>query len=145
MADKWTLSDGTVAEVEMPDLFGILGTVGAVPSPVIAAVLDLLVADQAYTPEQTAAQIYVQKRDQVRGMYALASLMLQSPKLVLSGRPGPGEIGVSRLSFADVEGLYYRYFRYGHRQALQGAAGSDQPDGAQGASSAGGDISPDAG
>jgi hypothetical protein len=141
--DPWLINRGRVAaRVRMPDLFGILATFGSVPSPQLAAVLDLLVADGVELLSPDPAKVYVRKRDQIRGMYALAALILVEPRLVLSGDPGPGEIGPRDLSFEDLEGLYYSYFRNGYRLP---SAPDPHPDAAGGAaepSAPGGDLPP---
>lgn len=105
------LPSGRAARLQMPNLYGILATVGRVPSQLMIDVLNLLVADGAYTPEQADGDKYIRKRETIRGMYAIASLCMVEPRLRLDGTPETGEISPDDLSWRDVEAVYHGYFR----------------------------------
>jgi hypothetical protein len=113
--DTWPLSQIGEAEVAMPDLYAILATVDAVPSQVMIDVLNLLDGEGAELPTADPALKFLRKRNKIRGMYSLASLILVRPRLVLGRAPGEGEIGPDRLSWGDVEGLFFGYFWQGRR------------------------------
>lgn len=141
--DRWLLSRGRWAEVQMPDLYEILGAVDAVPSQIMIDVLNLLDKEGAELPVGLSEpQLkFLRKRNRVRGLYSLASLILVKPRLVLEKRPLiEGEIGPADLSYGDVEGLYYAYFLAGHRNAPLLFAPRDDAGGASGPVEPGGDV-----
>lgn len=107
------LPSGRVVALEMPDLYGILATVGRVPSQHMIDVLNLLVADGAWSPAEADADKYLSKRNTIRGYYAVAALCLQSPRLILDRAPNPAadEIGPTDLNWRDVEAVYHGFFR----------------------------------
>jgi hypothetical protein len=129
--DTWPLSQVGEAEVRMPDLYAILATVDAVPSQLMIDVLNLLEAEGADIPGLAEpGKKFLRKRNAVRGKYALASLILVKPRLVLDRPPGEGEIGPAQLSWGDVEGLYYSYFLQGRRLPPFVSAEADDAGGA---------------
>lgn len=137
--DIWVLSSGVEATVQMPDLYGILSTVGAVPSQIMVDVMNLLDQEGVVLPGLDPAHKFLRIRNNIIGMYALASLILISPRLVLPQRRNgqmvmpplaDGEIGPRDLTINDVEALYYRYFRGGYRPPPRSAAPAAGPDGA---------------
>jgi hypothetical protein len=128
----------------MPDLYAILATVDAVPNQLMIDVLNLLEAEGAELPTLDPALKFLRKRNLIRGKFALASLILVKPRLVLDREPGEGEIGPAQLSWGDVEGLYYSYFLQGRRIPTLGPPPSDDPGGPQEPLPAGGDVRADA-
>lgn len=140
--DTWTLASGMEAKLQMPNLYAILATVGAVPSQAMIEVLNLLDQDGVVLPAADQAQKFLRIRTQIRGMYALASYILVEPRLVLDREPGEGEIGPSDLALNDVEGLYWRYFRGGYRQPPRSPADPADPDGAEGVAPSGDGLPP---
>lgn len=144
MPDEWMLSTG-LATVRMPDLFQILATVDAVPSQIMIDVLNLLDQEGAELPTVDPAQKFLRKRNKIRGMYSLASLILVSPRLILDRAPGDGEIGPDQLSWGDLEGLFYGYFWQGRRLAPQLSPARSEPDGAPEPAPPGGDVPPESG
>lgn len=143
MPDSWMLASGP-AEVQMPDLYQILATVDAVPSQVMIDVLNLLDQEGAELPTLDPALKFLRKRNKLRGMYSLASLILVRPRLVLDRAPGEGEIGPSQLSWGDLEGLFYGYFWQGRRLTALGSAASDDAGGISEPAPSGGDLPPPA-
>jgi hypothetical protein len=115
MPEPWIFSQVGEAEVQMPDLYQILATVDAVPNQLMIDVLNLLEREGAELPTLDPALKFLRLRNKTRGIYALASLILVKPRLVLDRPPGEGEIGPSQLSWGDVEGLYYGFFLEGRR------------------------------
>lgn len=146
MTERLTLPSGIVAELQMPDLYGALASVGRVPNPLLAPALDLLVRDKAYTPPGAPdPDVYLRKIQEIRGMYAVAALCLVSPKLRLDlrdgERPKDGEIAPADLSYDDVETIYWSWFRGRRQKALPAAAPADAA-GPAGAPPAGDDLPP---
>jgi hypothetical protein len=111
----WPLSQVGEAEVQMPNLYEILATVDAVPNQVMIDVLNLLESEGADLPSADPALKFLRKRNVIRGKYALASLILVRPRLVLDREPREGEIEPGDLSWGDLEGLYYNFFLQGRR------------------------------
>ena len=140
--DTWPLSQIGEAEVRMPNLYEILATVDAVPSQLMIDVLNLLEGEGAEIPGLVEpTKKFLRKRNTIRGKYALASLILVKPRLVLEARPlVEGEIGPAQLSWGDVEGLYYSYFLQGRRLPAFLSSEADDPGGPQEPPSAGDDL-----
>lgn len=116
LRDLIKLPSGRVVAVQMPDLPAILLTVGRVPNQVLVDLLNLLVKDGLWSPKGPDENRFLDKRTEVLGWYAAASLLLHEPRLVLApAQPDPdkGEIGASDLTFEDLEVLYAT-FRYWH-------------------------------
>jgi hypothetical protein len=129
----------------MPDIYAILATVDAVPSQLMIDVLNLLEAEGAELPTLDPALKFLRKRNLIRGKYALASLILVKPRLVLEERPlVEGEIGPAQLSWGDVEGLYYSYFLQGRRIAPLAPPASGDAGGATEPPPPGDDLPPPA-
>lgn len=105
------LPSGRAVRLQMPNLYGILATVGRVPNQHMIDLLNLLVADGAYTPERVESDKYILKRETIRGMYAITALCLAEPRLRLDGTPDAGEIAPDDLSWRDVEAVYFGFFR----------------------------------
>lgn len=135
-----TLPSGLQVQVQMPDLFAILASVGRVPNPIMTAVLDLLVKDGAYPAQGPDSDVYLRKRDEIRGMYAIASLCMVAPRLVLSGTPADGDLTPRDLGYNDIEALYWGYFR-GKRPAF-GLAHAVDVNGLASSASDGNDLPP---
>jgi hypothetical protein len=128
----------------MPDIYEILATVDAVPSQLMIDVLNLLEAEGAELPTLDPGLKFLRKRNLIRGKYALASLILVKPRLVLDREPGEGEIGPSQLSWGDVEGLYYSYFLQGRRLPPLAPPTDGDAGGVPEPLPAGGNVRPDA-
>lgn len=113
--DVMRLPSGIVVKLTMPNMYAILATVGTIPNPMIAAVLDLLVKDNAFSTTLAGGEAapYVNKVEEIRGMYAITALCLVEPVLVLDRAPdeAAGEIGPQHLNFQDVESVYWGFFR----------------------------------
>jgi hypothetical protein len=139
--DIWPLSQIGDAEVRMPNLYEILATVDAVPSQLMIDVLNLLEAEGSEISSLVEpTKKFLRKRNTIRGKYALASLILVKPRLVLDREPGEGEIGPAQLSWGDVEGLYYSYFLQGRRIPPFLPPAPNDTDGAAEPPSAGDDL-----
>lgn len=112
-AQTHTLPSGRVIRWVMPDIFSIVAFDGLIPSPVIGAVIKLLVNEGAYTPE-TDALFYKHKAEQIRGMYGIVAAGMVSPVLDISREWGDGDIlGRRDIPLGDVEYAYYILFRAG--------------------------------
>lgn len=109
----YRLPSGRVVRLALPDLWSIVSAVGRIPNPIVMAVMDLLIRDGSYTPEQVQADVYLRKREEILGIYACAALCLVEPRLVIGRTPGEGEIGPRDLPYGDAEVIYYRFFRHG--------------------------------
>lgn len=106
-----TLSGGRVVQLAMPDMYTILATNGRAPNPGMAAVLRLLDGVGAL-PETNLLQRQTAQAEFYRGLYEIAALCLQTPRLVLNGEEaGPDDITPRDLSFNDVQTIYYSFFR----------------------------------
>jgi hypothetical protein len=112
-SQAYQLPSGRVVRLALPDLWAIVSQVGRIPNPIVMAVLDLLIRDGAYTPEQAQADLYLRKREEVLGVYAAAALCMVEPRLAIGREPGEGEIGPRDLPYGDAEVIYYRFFRSG--------------------------------
>jgi hypothetical protein len=108
--ETYTLPSGRVVTVAMPDLYAILATVGRVPSQHLVDVLNLLQADGALSTDPDTNRFLV-KRNEVRGMYAIAALCLVEPILSLDKEPPEGALTPADLTWADVEAVYWGFFR----------------------------------
>jgi hypothetical protein len=146
ITEQRMLPTGRIVTLTMPDLYSIMASVGRVPSPHIAAVLDLLIQDKAYTPEGASADVYIRKRDEVRGRYALAALCLVSPRLVLDRAPKPeeDEIGPGDLSWVELEAIHLGWFQYWRTPDARRVSDPADADGAQEPPPAGDDVPDDA-
>jgi hypothetical protein len=138
----WPLSQVGEADVRMPNLYEILATVDAVPNQLMIDVLNLLEAEGTDIPNADPATKFLRKRNLIRGKYALASLILVRPRLVLGREPGEGEIGPHHLSWGDLEGLYYSFFLQGRRFPPLAPAEADDAGGASQPAPAGDDLPP---
>jgi hypothetical protein len=125
LQDTYTLPSGRRVTLAMPDLYAILATVGRVPSQQIVDVLNLLQAEGALDADP-ATNRFLLKRNEVRGMYAIAALCLIEPKLCLDGEPKDGALTPSDLSYSDVEVIYWGFFR--GARAPQSDASPDPAD-----------------
>ncbi len=102
---------GRVWELAMPDIPAVLMACGRVPSPVIAHALVLLDAEGSI-PKSTDDPTYFQRRiEQITGMYAVFELCAVEPKFKAFTKPAPGELGPTDISWADLEVVYYAFFR----------------------------------
>lgn len=138
----YQLPSGRVVRLALPDLWAVVSQAGRVPNPIVMAVLDLLVRDGAYTPEQAQADLYLRKREEVLGMYAACALCLVEPRLAIGRAPEAGEIGPRDLAYGDAEVIYYSFFRFG-RQPGPGVEWDPHPadaPGPAGAPPAGDDL-----
>ena len=111
-----TLSGGRVVQLAMPDMYQIMTSIksGRAPNPGVAAVLRLLEGVEAL-PSGQLAQRQTAQAEFYQGLYEVAALCLQSPKLRLDLRDGeeagPDEITPRDLSFNDAQHIYYTFFR----------------------------------
>lgn len=99
---------GRTVQLQMPDLYSALAaSAGGIPNPLLQPIIRLI--DSSESGNMTDALI--KSRDNIIALYNLASLCLVEPKLVLTGTPGEGEIGIRDLRFDDLQWLYWSYFR----------------------------------
>jgi hypothetical protein len=105
----------------MPDLYAILATVGRVPSQQMIDVLNLLQAEGALSSDPEMDR-FLHKRNEVRGMYAIAALCLVDPVLSLDKDPPVGALTFADFTYADIEVLYWGFFRGWHAPVVEGAA-----------------------
>ena len=132
LRDTLTLSGGRRVNVVMPDLYALLATVGHVPSPAVAAVIRLLdLSGSLDAPNELQQLTY--KIQQVRGMYELAALCIETPRLVLKdAERGAGELGPTDLTYDDLWKIY-GFFRQGPHHATDtkddGGTAGDAHDG----------------
>jgi hypothetical protein len=131
-----TLPSGLEVELTMPDLFSILATVGAVPSQQVLDMINLLTEDRVYRPTPpgvTADQSQIARQVRfLRGVTAIAMLCITSPE----------GLKPADLTWADLEAVYFGFFR-GHRRSAHQSdpTGADlDVDGDQGVSTASGDV-----
>ena len=141
LQDTYTLPSGRRVTLAMPDLYAILATVGRVPSQQIVDVLNLLQAEGALDSDPDTNR-FLLKRNEVRGMYAIAALCLVEPTLSLEREPPAGALTPADLSFADVEVIYWGFFRGARAPLVEDPADASDADGTAGAASAGGDVPP---
>jgi hypothetical protein len=125
---EYQLPSGRVVTLVMPDLYAILGAVGRVPSQQMVDVLNLLQQEGALSGDVEHDR-FLHKRNEVRGMYAVAALCLEEPKLVLSGDVPEGALTPTDLTWADVEAVYWGFFRGYRHVPVVSLATSDEPDG----------------
>jgi hypothetical protein len=129
--DTEILPSGRVVKLAMPPLYSILATVGGVPSQIIMDALAILTAEGVHRPKPIGGDDLMARQIRyVRGLYAIAALCLVSPTLVLDREPDPAanEIGQADLTWADVEAVYYGYFRGYTRTAHQTTPPRATPD-----------------
>lgn len=128
---EYQLPSGRVVTLVMPDLYAILGAVGRVPSQQMVDVLNLLQQEGALSGDVEHDR-FLHKRNEVRGMYAIAALCLEEPKLVLSGDVPEGTLAPADLTWADLEAVYWGFFRGYRHSPVVSLAASDEPDGTAG-------------
>lgn len=131
-------------ELRMPNLPNILATIGAVPSQLIIDALGILTEERVYRPADPTGGITARQIRYVRGLYAVTALCLVSPQLVLDREPNreADEIDTTDLSWADLEAVYFGYFR-GYTRKASAPTPPDSPDhdaGDAGAESAGDNV-----
>ena len=126
--ETYTLPSGRVVTLHMPDLYAILATVGRVPSQQMIDVLNLLQAEGALNPDPEIDR-FLHKRNEIRGMYAVAALCLAEPKLSLDKAPPEGALTPADLTFTDVEVVYYGFFRGWRAPQTPSVATSTDVDG----------------
>ncbi len=140
IAESRTLaSSGRPVELAMPPLFSIVSRAGRTPDPITAAVLLMLHAEGLLP--QDDGELFLSTAQRVAGMYAVASLCLQSPILVLDRKPdaAAGEIGEQDISFLEVKEIYWNFFLgYAHPSPGAPVDPADAP-GLPGGVGAGGD------
>ena len=139
LQDTYTLPSGRRVTLAMPDLYAILATVGRVPSQQMVDVLNLLQAEGALDRDPDTNR-FLLKRNEVRGMYAIAALCLVEPKLSLEREPPPGALVPSDLSFADVEVIYWGFFRGARAPLVAPPADAADADRAAESAQPGGDV-----
>jgi hypothetical protein len=100
----------------MPNLYAVVSKVGGIPSPALAAVLKLLNGENLLqTPNE--AQRMVNAAANIRGLYEIAALCLDEPKLVLDGPVSERCLGPDEIPLGDLEVIYWRFFRAGIRES----------------------------
>ena len=139
LQDTYTLPSGRRVTLAMPDMYAILATVGRVPSQQMVDVLNLLQAEGALDSDPDMNR-FLLKRNEVRGMYAIAALCMVEPKLSLDREPPAGALVPSDLSFADVEVIYWGSFRGARAPFSEPPADAADVDGAAEPAPPGGDI-----
>lgn len=108
-----TLSGGRVVKLAMPDMYQIMTGIksGRAPNPGVAAVLRLLEGVEAL-PGNSLAQRQTAQAEFYQGLYEVAALCLESPRLCLNEtEAGPDDITPRDLSFNDLTLIYYTFFR----------------------------------
>lgn len=137
-----TLPSGLFVKWRMPDPFTIIAFDGHIPDPVTAAVIDLLKNEKSYV-EDDAPFRHRYEAANVKGMYALAGAMLESPKLDVRLEYGDGEtLGRREVGFQDVIQLYF-WFRSRTRTAVIPSPRADIIERTTDAPSDRGDVPPD--
>jgi hypothetical protein len=140
-----TLASGITVRLRTPELFATLATVESVPNQMMIDVLNLLDQEGAvidYLPEPVK---FLRIRNRVRGMYALAATLIESPRLVLAPerpRREANEFGEKKITLNEVEFIYYRYFRNGYRGTPLVLTAPEQLDAAQDSAPPGSDLLP---
>lgn len=140
---------GMAVALTMPDLYSALLTAGTLPNPLLASILKLIEASGEDVAKLGEAQRLRASMDHIRGLYGIAQLCLESPKLRLDLKPGElpgeGEIGPADLTLNDLEHIYWRFFRgdfasrhptalaaaVARRVAAPAPAGASEPGAAQ--------------
>ncbi len=106
---------GMAVVLAMPDLYSAILTAGTLPNPLLASILKLIEASGAELASTGEAQRLRASMDHIRGLYGIAQLCLETPKLRLDLKPGEtpgeGEIAPADLTLNDLEHIYWRFFR----------------------------------
>jgi hypothetical protein len=139
------LTTGITVRLRKPTLYAMLATVGSVPSQIMIDVLNMLEQDGVLLDLLPDAQKFLRIRNKLRGMYALAAALIESPRLVLAPETpnrAAGDIGEEDISLDEVEWIYYSYFRQRRFTAHVLPAAPAEPDGAAEPPPPGGDVPP---
>jgi hypothetical protein len=141
------LATGIAVRLRRPTLYAMLATVGSVPSQLMIDVLNLLEEDGTIFDLLPPEVKFLRIRNKFRGMYALASALIESPRLVLAPETPnreAGEIGEEDISLTEVEWIYHSYFRARRFTPSGPPPPPAQPDGAAQPPPPGGDVPPPA-
>jgi len=132
------LSDGRVARLSMPDFYAMLTDIGDIPSPEIAAVIQLLDGSVGIQKADLLSQLKSSADHYIR-LYTVAAACIEWPRLILVRRRcrgcaavwdtpvkrctscqrddaeriaerGPDELGPRGLSFREVQDIYVQFF-----------------------------------
>lgn len=128
-----SLLTGIEARLRRPTLYAMLATVGSVPNQLMLDVLNMLEEDGVPLDKQPPGKKFLYIRNKYRGMYALAALLIEWPRLVLDPEvPNreAGEIGEEDISLDEVEWIYLSYFRRRHFTPYRPPAAPAEPGGA---------------
>jgi hypothetical protein len=91
-------------------------------------VLNLLQAEGALSSDPEIDR-FLHKRNEVRGMYAVAALCLASPILSLDKDPPSGALTPADFTYADVEVIYWGFFRGWRAPLVESTADPADVDG----------------
>lgn len=141
------LATGITVRLRKPELYAMLATVGSVPSQLMIDVLNLLEQDGVVIDLLPPEQKFLRIRNKIRGMYALAAALIESPRLVLAPDVpdrAAGEIGEEDVSLDEVEWIYYSFFRARRFIAPRPPAPPAEPRSAAEPAPPGGDLPPPA-
>jgi hypothetical protein len=141
------LVSGITVRLRKPTLYAMLATVGSVPSQLMIDVLNLLEGDGVILDLLPPDQKFLRIRNKIRGMYALAAALIESPRLVLAPETpdlAAGDIGEEAISLDEVEWIYYSFFRQRRFTPTPAPAAPAEPGGAAEPAPPGGDVPPPA-
>jgi hypothetical protein len=122
ISERLTLPSGPEVTLTMPDLFSILATVGTVPSQQILDIVNLLTEDRVYRPTSPTLapheSHFAKQARFLKGVYAIALLCITDP----------AGLTAADLTYADVEVVYYGFFRGHTRTSFASNAASAATD-----------------
>lgn len=122
-----TLSSGLFVKWRMPDPLQLVSFDGSIPDPLTAAVIDLLKAEKSYSDDKDPMR-HRHESNNIKGMYGLASAMLEHPKLDMQQEYGDGDVlGRREIGYLDVCSLYW-LFRVGTRNPAFPPATPNEPE-----------------
>lgn len=114
--EEWTLPSGLVVTLKMPPFYQMLTTSRGVPNPAVAAVLALL-AGEGHDEAVNEMERLKALKARMRGLYEVAAMCMVTPKVRLDlkdgEQPHEGEISPDDLGIADLEHIYFGFFRNG--------------------------------
>lgn len=123
MGTEKKLPSGQVVTVRDLSPYEIATTNIPIPNQALHDVLSLLTGQESSADPKRQAEI---DRAYIRGVYEIAALWLESPRLVLRGSVPEGALTPAKLPWADAVALYAQ-FRFGSSPTLPDA--TDNPPG----------------
>jgi len=142
--ETYILPSGRAVKLRMPDLYAILASVGRVPSQQMIDVLNLLQAEGSLKKDEADEDRYLRKRNELRGMYAIAALCMVEPVLSLDANPPAGAWTPADTTYADLEVIYWSFFRGWRKEVAPGLIDAPHAEWAADTARDGDDLPPTA-